>query len=51
MDLKMPEECDTAYPHRKETGNRTDVEELLPGVAGEASLISVTLHASHLPRT
>lgn len=24
MDLKMPEECDTAYPHRKETGNRTD---------------------------
>ena len=24
MDLKMPEECDTVYPHRKETGNRTD---------------------------
>ena len=23
MDLKMPEECDTVYPHRKET-DRTD---------------------------
>ena len=24
MDLKMPEECDTAYPHRNESGNRSD---------------------------
>ena len=24
MDLKMPEECDTVYPHRKENDNNED---------------------------